>query len=51
MILEQPIRMKNNGQINIVFNAEKRKAIQKDLPIKEIYEREHIPAACGIEGN
>ncbi|PEJ35316.1 stage V sporulation protein K [Peribacillus butanolivorans] len=33
--MEQPIRMKNNGQINIVFNAENRKALQKDLPIKE----------------
>lgn len=37
--MDQPIRMKNNGQINIVFNGEKRKAIQKDVPIKEIYER------------
>ena len=37
--MEQPIRMKNNGQINIVFNGEKRKAIQKDVPIKELYER------------
>ena len=34
------MRMKNNGQINIVFNGEKRKAIQKDVPIKELYERE-----------
>ena len=40
MKLEQPIRMKNNGQINIVFNAENRKALQKDLPIKEILVQE-----------
>ena len=33
--MEQPIRMKNNGQINIVFNAENRKTLQKDLPLKE----------------
>ncbi|PJN92087.1 AAA family ATPase, partial [Bacillus sp. mrc49] len=38
--MEQPIRMKNNGQINIVFNAENRKTLQKDLPIKEILVQE-----------
>jgi len=37
--VEQPIRMKNNGQINIVFNGEKRNVIQKDVPIKELYDR------------
>lgn len=37
--MEQPIRLRNNGQINIVFNGEKRNAIQKELPIKELYER------------
>ncbi|MBR8644770.1 hypothetical protein KEH51_11020 [[Brevibacterium] frigoritolerans] len=42
--MEQPIRMKNNGQINIVFNAENRKALQKDLPIKEILVQE-IPTS------
>ena len=34
--MEQPIRMKNNGQINIVFNAENRKNLQKDPPLKEV---------------
>ncbi|MEH6948444.1 stage V sporulation protein K [Bacillus sp. JJ634] len=38
--MEQPIRMKNNGQINIVFNGEKRNVIQKDVPIKELYDRD-----------
>lgn len=32
--------MNSNGQINIVFNGEKRKAIQKDAPIKELYDGE-----------
>lgn len=38
--LEQPIRLKGNGQINIVFNGEKRTAVQKDVPIPELYERD-----------
>lgn len=38
--MEQPIRMKNNGQINIVFNAENRKSLQKDLPVKEVLVQE-----------
>ncbi|MFJ8256648.1 stage V sporulation protein K [Peribacillus asahii] len=38
--MEQPIRMKNNGQINIVFNGEKRNVIQKDVPIRELYDRD-----------
>jgi stage V sporulation protein K len=37
--LEQPIRMKNNGQINVVLNGQKRKTIKKDPPM-EIQERE-----------
>ncbi|AZV42478.1 stage V sporulation protein K [Peribacillus asahii] len=32
--------MKNNGQINIVFNGEKRNVIQKDVPIRELYDRD-----------
>ncbi|MGE7663025.1 stage V sporulation protein K [Peribacillus sp. NPDC097197] len=38
--MEQPIRMKNNGQINIVFNAENTKSLQKDLPVKEVLVQE-----------
>ncbi|MBT2755924.1 stage V sporulation protein K [Mesobacillus foraminis] len=30
--MDQPIRMKNNGQISIVLNAQKRKAETKELP-------------------
>lgn len=32
--------MRNNGQINIVFNGEKRKELRKNIPIKEIYGHE-----------
>lgn len=38
--MEQPIRMKSNGQINIVFNGEKRKALQKDVQIRELNDRD-----------
>lgn len=31
-VLDQPIRMKNNGQISIVLNAQKRTAETKELP-------------------
>jgi stage V sporulation protein K len=37
--VEQPIRMKNNGQINIVLNGEGRKLIPKDLPLLETVNR------------
>lgn len=37
--MEQPIRMKNNGQINVVLNGQKRKTIKKDPP-REIQDRE-----------
>jgi stage V sporulation protein K len=38
--MDQPIRMKNNGQINIVLNGQKRKTVKKDPPYKDIPERE-----------
>ncbi|RFU61664.1 stage V sporulation protein K [Peribacillus glennii] len=37
--MEQPIRMKNNGQINVVLNGQKRKMLKKDPPI-ELQDRE-----------
>ncbi|PLT27609.1 stage V sporulation protein K [Peribacillus deserti] len=30
--MDQPFRMKNNGQINIVLNGQKRKALKKEVP-------------------
>lgn len=30
--MDQPIRMKNNGQISIVLNSQKRKTLQKEMP-------------------
>ncbi|CAH0346093.1 stage V sporulation protein K [Bacillus sp. CECT 9360] len=37
--MEQPIRMKNNGQINVVLHGQKSRTIKKDLP-REIQEKE-----------
>ncbi|RFU68439.1 stage V sporulation protein K [Bacillus sp. V59.32b] len=37
--MEQPIRMKNNGQINVVLNGQKSRSIKKDPP-REIQEKE-----------
>ncbi|PLT34115.1 stage V sporulation protein K [Bacillus sp. V5-8f] len=37
--MEQPIRMKNNGQINVVLNGQNRKALKKDPP-RELQERQ-----------
>lgn len=31
--MEQPFRMKNNGQISIVLNSQKRKTVAKELPL------------------
>jgi stage V sporulation protein K len=42
--LDQPMRMKNNGQISIVLNAQQRKAISKDLPDSEV-----VPKSIPVE--
>ncbi|PLR94809.1 stage V sporulation protein K [Bacillus sp. T33-2] len=34
--MDQPIRMKNNGQISIVLNAQKRKELTKELPDSQV---------------
>lgn len=38
--LDQPIRMKNNGQINIVLSGEKRRTQIKEPPVREIQEKD-----------
>ncbi|WP_409305514.1 stage V sporulation protein K [Peribacillus sp. SCS-155] len=38
--MDQPIRMKDNGQINIVLNGQKRRTVKKDPPLRNISERE-----------
>lgn len=43
MLLDQPIRLKNNGQISIVLNSQKRKTVEKELPDSHTIEKE-IPA-------
>jgi stage V sporulation protein K len=41
--LDQPIRMKNNGQISIVLNAQNRKAISKETLESQVVPKEVIP--------
>lgn len=41
-LLEHPIRMKNNGQISVVINSQKKRAIHKELPEAESIPK-HIP--------
>ncbi|MFO1441694.1 stage V sporulation protein K [Bacillus sp. Bva_UNVM-123] len=41
--MDQPIRLKNNGQISIVLNSQKRKTVEKELPDSHTIEKE-IPA-------
>ncbi len=40
MLLDQPIRLKNNGQISVVLNSHKRKAVAKELPDFQIAVKE-----------
>lgn len=47
--LEQPIRKKNNGQINIVLNGQKRKPIPKDPPIRERHEQDIPPQHIALK--
>ncbi|UII57877.1 stage V sporulation protein K [Cytobacillus spongiae] len=42
--MDQPMRMKNNGQISIVLNAQQRKAISKDIPDSEV-----VPKSIPVE--
>jgi len=41
--LDQPIRLKNNGQISIVLNSQKRKSITKELPETKAMPKEIPP--------
>ncbi|WP_174726908.1 stage V sporulation protein K [Mesobacillus harenae] len=41
--MDQPIRMKNNGQISIVLNAQKRNALTKEVPESQVVPKA-IPA-------
>lgn len=40
MLLDQPIRLKNNGQISIVLNSQKRNAVEKELPDSHTVQKE-----------
>ncbi|ASV65871.1 stage V sporulation protein K [Cytobacillus sp. FSL W7-1323] len=44
--MDQPIRLKNNGQISIVLNSQKRKALTKEIPepnvVQKTLQSEHL---------
>lgn len=41
--MDQPIRLKSNGQISIVLNSQKRKALAKDLPDSQVVPKDIPP--------
>lgn len=45
-MMDQPFRMRNNGQINIVLNSEKRSSVIREFPevkkVAQIVPREHV---------
>lgn len=41
--MDQPIRMKSNGQISVVFNSQKRKTLAKELPEPQVVPKEIPP--------
>lgn len=47
--MEQPIRLKNNGQISIVLNSQKRKTYTKELPESQVVPRAIPPEHAALK--
>ncbi|MBA4536284.1 stage V sporulation protein K [Bacillus aquiflavi] len=47
--MDQPFRMKNNGQINIVLNKQTRKTVVKELPGKQVVPKELPPEHAALK--
>ena len=47
--MDQPIRMKSNGQISIVLNSQKRKSLTKDLPDVQVVPKEIPPEHTALK--
>ena len=47
--LEQPMRMKNNGQISIVLNAKKRNPLTKEAPDSQLLQKDIPPEHTALK--
>lgn len=47
--LDQPIRMKNNGQISIVLNAQSRKSVSKEVPETHVLPKDAVPEHTALK--
>ncbi|SFA72734.1 MULTISPECIES: stage V sporulation protein K [unclassified Bacillus (in: firmicutes)] len=47
--MDQPIRMKNNGQISIVLNAQSRKAVSKEVPETHVLPKDAVPEHTALK--
>lgn len=47
--LDQPIRMKSNGQIKVVLNSQKRKSLSKELPVPQVVPKDIPPEHSALK--
>jgi stage V sporulation protein K len=47
--LDQPIRMKSNGQISVVLNSQKKKSLAKDLPKPQVVPKDIPPEHSALK--
>jgi stage V sporulation protein K len=47
--LDQPIRMKSNGQISVSLNSQKRKSLTKELPVPQVVPKEIPPEHAALK--
>lgn len=47
--LDQPIRMKSNGQITVSLNSQKRKSLTKELPVPQVVPKEIPPEHSALK--
>jgi stage V sporulation protein K len=47
--LDQPIRMKSNGQISVVLNSQKKKSLSKDLPKPQVVPKDIPPEHSALK--
>jgi stage V sporulation protein K len=47
--LDQPIRMKSNGQIKVVLNSQKKKSLSKELPVPQVVPKDIPPEHSALK--
>jgi stage V sporulation protein K len=47
--LDQPIRMKSNGQITVSLNSQKRKSLSKELPVPQVVQKVIPPEHAALK--